>query len=324
MKATMVTALTCLLLLAAADVRGESAALGTASGSSFSLGGSARVLAMGGAGTAAVEEPAAIWVNPAQMARLDRHAVSFMHGVWVEDVALEQIALVLPGPQGRFGVAVTVLRVRDVEGYDAAGNSTGAFTPMDISVAGGYSFESGPLAFGAAGKYVKSELAEGAVAVAGAADAGVSYRPVPNLNLSAAGLHVGSNLKYERESARMPTTLRGGAAYVFPGAGVTVAADGVKPLDGDLAVHLGVEESFALLDTVNFDLRGGWHSGAPRGDLSGASAGCGVEWAPPFVAPPPSLGGDPSYPIRGVRVDYAWTPLGELGAAHWFSFLIRF
>ena len=31
-----------------------------------------------------------------------------------------------------------------------------------------------------------------------------------------------------------------------------------------------------------------------------------------------------TYFVSAVRVDYAWTPMGELGEAHWFSFGLVF
>ncbi len=311
---------------------GASRAVGTASGAGISLGGSTRLLALGGAGMAALEEPAAIWVNPAQIARLDNYALSLMHGIWVEDVMLDQVAVVIPAPVGRFGGALTYLRVNDIETFDATGRSTGTFTPNDLTVTGAYAMVSGPLVFGVAGKYVQSELASDVKATALALDAGISFTPMPNLTIAAAGLHLGSTLEYDRASARLPATIRGGVSYLLPKSHVTLVSDVVKPIDGDVVAHLGVEKGVEFRKTFGLDLRAGWHNGAPRGSLSGASAGCGVRWIPEAgITESESLygsGGEVdgarSYPIKGVRVDYAWTPMGELGVAHWFSLLLSF
>jgi hypothetical protein len=319
-------------VVSAVVAEGANRAVGTASGAGVSLGGSTRSLAMGGAGMAVLEEPAAIWLNPAQIARLNTYALSLMHGIWVEDVLLDQVAVAIPAPVGRFGGALTYLRVQDIEMFDATGRSTGTFTPSDLTATGAYAMVSGPLVFGVAGKYVQSELASGVKATAVAADAGVSFTPMPNLTFAAAGLHLGSTLKYDRVGARLPATVRGGVAYLLPGSHVALVTDLVKPIDGDVIAHLGVEEGVSFHRTLGLDLRAGWHTGAPRGSLSGASAGCGVNWVPEAGLDEPGVvsgsgspfGASRAYPIKGVSVDYAWTPMGELGVAHWFSLLLSF
>ena len=112
-----------LLLLATASLAGN-ATIGTSSGAGMNLGGSARALAMGGAGTAAIKEPAAIWVNPAQIGRLGTYELSLMHGMWVEDVAIDQVALAVPAPSGRFGGALTFLHMKEMVSFDASGRSS--------------------------------------------------------------------------------------------------------------------------------------------------------------------------------------------------------
>ena len=165
-------------------------------------------------------------------------------------------------------------------------------------------------------------------AAAAAVDLGISFMPVPALTVSAAALHLGSELKYDRESAPLPTTLRCGAAYVVEAYGVTVAADVVKPWDGDLAVHAGAEERITLHKELAFSLRGGWHSKAPTGGARGMAAGVGIDWHPAGGFTDTEgyrkLGGVAPYAVSAVMVDYAWTPMGELGTAHWFSLALVF
>ena len=284
---------------------------------------------MGGTGVAEIREPAAIWINPAQLAWLGAPEISFMHGVWVEDVALEQLAVAMPTPFGRFGGALTVLRISDIESFDASGNLTGTFSPLDLSLTGAYAYAFGDLAFGVAGTYLRSKLASDARATAFAGGAGVSFTPQPALTISVAALHLGSALKFDQKAASLPVTIRGGASYLLPAYGVTLAADAIKPRDGDLSVHVGAEERIPLREELSVNVRGGWRSRAPSGgSVSGATAGGGLLWQPVKgfggSRRVREFGEERSHPVRAIRLDYAWTPMGELGAAHWFSVALIF
>lgn len=328
MKTMVMVGLVWLLGAATTAAAGISSGAGTVGGQGISLGSSARSLAMGGAGVAAIKEPAAIWINPAQIVRLKTPGMSFMHGVWLEDVALDQFAVGLPIPVGFVGGALTLVRVQDIQSFDASGNPAGTITPSDLSLTAAYALSVGKVAVGLAGTYFRSELADDARATAFAGDVGASVRPVPELTISVSALHMGSTLKFDAQKAQLPMTIRGGAAYAVPAYGVTAAADVVKPLKNEVSVHLGLEERVTLHRDVSLNVRGGWRSRAPTGRLSGVAAGGGLLWHP--VHGFADRGGEEdagqgkSYFVSAVRVDYAWTPMGELGEAHWFSFGLVF
>ena len=316
----MALALAWIVLSAPGPALGGSSAAGTKGFSGINLGGSARLLAMGGAGTAGVREPAAIWVNPARLAGMQAPEMSFTHGVWLVDTTLEQFAGAYPTPLGILGGAFSIVRAGEIDEFDKNGVETGSFTPADSEFSGAYAVSLGSFAFGAVASYLRSELADDATAAAFAGGFGAGFAPHPALTVSAAVLHVGSSLKYDRKASSLPATLRGGVSYSLRSAGVSLAADAVKPGDGEIEFRGGAEEEFRVLDELSASVRCGWHSLAPGpgGGTTGISAGGGITWRPGRGL------GDSERDISAVRVDYAWTPMGDLGAAHWFSFALIF
>lgn len=299
------------------------AGAGTTGGAALSIGGSARALGMGGAGAGALAEAAAVWVNPAQLARLDSPQLSFMHGAYAGSVSLEQFAVagpVAPVP-GRLGAALTSLRAGTLDVVDSVGTPAGTFSPGEIAVTGSWAIQRGRLAVGAAASWITSDLGLGAEASAFAGDVGVSLAPTPELTLGVAAQHLGTALGYGGAEAALPLTIRGGAAYALQPFRLTFAVDAVKPADADVSVRGGAEKGFAVRPDVSVAARAGYATAGPRGGLAGLALGAGVHWRPADVpGGERAIEGEPRrWDIRGVRVDYAWTPLGELGAAHWFS-----
>ena len=148
------------------------------------------------------------------------------------------------------------------------------------------------------------------------------------LSLAAAVQHLGTGLDYGGKTSSLPVTIRGGAAVTLADLGLVVVADGVKPSDGDLSVRAGAEKSFAVRSDVSIAVRAGWRSGAPQGSLSGLAAGADVFWHPDGGFNDPALAGIGESPegrgVTGFRLSYAWTPLGELGDAHWFAVALSF
>jgi len=300
---------------------------GTASGTVVHLGSTARVLAMGGGGMADVAEPGAIWLNPAELARQQTPATSFLHGAWVQGVALEQLAVASPTPLGTVGGAVMMLRAGEIAGYDATGASTASISPADTLGSLAWATAVDRYTVGAAASYLSSQLADDAKASAFALDAGGSAQVLPELAVSAAVQHVGGRLTYAATGARLPAMIRAGGAWALPAYRMTVVLDAVKPQDGSAGLRAGAEERLIVRNDLSLAVRAGYHTDGPRGGAAGATAGAGFDWHPAG-----GFGGDvrtpveepKSYLVKAVRVEYAWTPLGELGAANWFSVALIF
>ena len=249
--------------------------------------------------------------------------VAFVHGAYIGGVSLEQLAVGGLTPVGAFGGGMRLLRMGDIDSYDKDGLSVGSVSPAQQALSLGWAWPGGSWSAGVSGTYLRSQLAADAKADAWAGDAGANVILTPGLSIAAAVQHLGSGLDYGGKSANLPMTVRGGVAYEVTDIGLLVAVDGVKPADADLSVRAGAEKSLALRSDVTAAVRAGWCGGTPQGSLTGFSAGAEVFWHPSggFVEPGAARFETEtrSYWVSGIRVAYAWTPLGELGTAHWFS-----
>ncbi len=304
---------------------------GTAAGSFLSLGGGARTLAMGGAGVAEQKGPNAIFTNPAQLAREDRGGGSFTHGIYLEGTSLEQLAVSVPTPAGSFGIAMSAFRVGEIESYDNSGTPLGTFSPWDLSLSAAYAYPLGPVAVGGLVSYLQSELAPGSRARGFCADAGVSACPLPDFSVGISLQHMGTPLEYDREANALPLTIRAGASYELDEAGLVFVSDVMKPKDESASIRMGVNKAARVGETVGMNLRAGWRSGAGGGGVAGLALGGGISWrvVEDFMDWPARVRAvgeksPPNYRISLACVDYAWTPMGELGQAHWFSFALMF
>ncbi len=319
-----------LLALAAPGRAAIDGAAGTAGDAFAGVGGSARALAMGGAGAADLREPGAIWVNPAQLAGLEGAGAGvFLHGLYVQDVAVDQLAIAVPTALGTFGGAYGSMRMGEIEALDRLGSPAALpLSPQDWTAGGAWAGRVGAFAAGASAWYLRSELAPGADAVAYAGDFGGSWTPIPAFAAGLAVQHLGSGLDYGGKAAALPLTIRLGAGFRPARTGLTLVADAVKAGGTAIALHAGAEERLTLAPGWWADLRGGWRTGAPSGgSATGVSAGAGVDWRPADTGARLASASDEPYErfgVSGVRVDYAWTPLGELGQVHWLSFSLAF
>jgi len=301
---------------------------GTSAGTAVNVGGSARSLAMGGCGETGRGEAAAVWINPSLLARLAQPQLSFMHGMWVEGVSVEQCAVGQPTGYGSFAAGFTAIRIGSIDTYNSWGTPTGKYSPGDMAVSLAYALGARMLTFGVAGSWLKSDLAEGVGATTMAFDAGASVVPFPPLTVSVSALHMGGSLKYGSRTASLPQTVRGGASFAFGKTGLTAAVEAIKPADGIHEIRAGAEEEFTAGKGFMVAARGGWRNGAPEGSMSGLTLGGGIRWYPGKDSDesnqPGEADGEVSYLIGAIALDYAWTPLGELGNAHWFSIALIF
>src|SRR5439155_1537322 len=84
--------------------------------------------------------------------------------------------------------------------------------------------------------------------------------------------HLGSTLSYGGASARLPVTIRGGAACTLPPYRMTVVLDAVKPQDGAVGLRAGAEQRFIVRDELTLAVRAGYHNDGPRGGAGDPAA----------------------------------------------------
>jgi hypothetical protein len=138
---------------------------------------------------------------------------------------------------------------------------------------------------------------------------------------SAAVRHAGASLDFGGGAADLPLVARGGAAVDVASVGLTLAAEAVRAAAAGWSLRAGGEKRFGLSGGSVAALRAGWRNDGPSGNLQGLSAGGAFLWRLPGngAAADRDLGTGPGWMVRALRFEYAWTPMGELGTAHWLA-----
>lgn len=285
------------LLLAAGPARAGGGP-GTAVAPVFKLGVGARAAGMGDAFVSLADDAEASAWNPAGLARVPRKTVSLMHFSLFEDVNYEYLGYAHPVGRGGVGGHLAYLftdaiprTVEDAGGAFDPARSGGTFrnSELKLNLAGGWA-PAEWAAVGAGGSYfqdrVDKDTADGFMG-----DLGALLRPHPRVWAGAALQNWGPAI---RGGARPPAQTRFGAHW-SPREGSIIAAGSSFAHDSDRrAFSLGVEQWFNGVGAV----RGGYRFGDRR-DAGGNrfSAGLGLR-------------------LGSTRVDYAFSPMGELGHTH--------
>lgn len=278
---------------------------GTAAGNFLTLGSGSRWAALGGAGTALIDDACSLYWNPGAMTSVKKQSAELMHAAYLESTSYSEGNYVRHfGPGGALGVGVTHFSSGDLDQKDTSGNDTGTFTPNDLAVSLGYAKILGPVSLGGSAKYVKTTIVDSASTWA--LDLGVQSKPLMNdrLRLAATAYNLGGTLKYDKEEEDLPQEFRVGAAYKI--SKVNLVLDGAFPKSGDTYFAGGIEYKQSLGDQWGLGARTGY-STRSAGDVSGLTGvtfGLGIS--------------------RGsFGVDYALVPQGDLGMTHWMALVYR-
>jgi hypothetical protein len=267
------------------------------------IGAGAEAAALGGAYTAKADGPNAIYWNPAGLAGSER-SVTLTHTALYDEASHDFAAFSAKGLGGNVGAAITWLSYGSINGRDINGLSADGFSAEDMALSLAYAKSwNKDLNVGLAGKYIHSRIGSetgGAFAL----DAGVNWlTPVKNLKAAFTAQNLGPEFKFAGNSSPLPLTWGLGASYTGINK-LELTLDGrTRPKDGDdeLCLGAGYRLAKALV------LRAGYNSKAAKpaksedtkglnalDNLRGLSAGFGVE-------------------ISNFKLDYAFTPYGELG-----------
>lgn len=284
----------------------------TASGAAFlKLGVGARAAGMGWARTAAAEGASAVHDNPGGLAWLARPEASASHAAFMEGSRLDSLSYARPAGPAVLGASALFLSQPGLEGRGANRERTGAFQAADGAAALTLSRRAGDAAgAGINVRFFRQRLGE-ASAEGAALDAGVSWRtPLRGVRLGGVLSHMGPSVRLGESSGRLPTALTVGASYA-PMPSLLFALDAHRPFfDGEGRVFMGLE--FSPLPGVSLRagqafsaLSGGKPDASPFSFSEGFGAGVGVS-------------------VSRCRVDYAFTPAGELGNQQRISVSVRF
>lgn len=269
----------------------------------------ARQVGMGQAFTAIANDSNAAWWNPAGLGTLTSREISATDAQLFADTRYDTLSYAHPMPSATVGLSIGYLRHGEIEGRTADRKKAGKFGASDMVAGVSFGRPAGDLHVGGTMKFVRSSIADES-ATGFAADVGVLMpTKVPGLTFGASLQNVGPGMKFISERDPLPLTVSMGAGYQTP-MGLTLSADVKRNVtDEQTNVAVGMEMPLLAAVTARAGYQratfGGASLGGPSTGLAGFAGGLGLK-------------------IFGYSVDYAFTPMGELGAAQRISLTAKF
>lgn len=264
---------------------------GTSAAGLVSQPGSARLLAMGGAGTAAARGAQALGWNPANLIGPSTFHSEFSFRRHFMDTELGYFSAAWPTPWGVPAIGMTYAQTRNIQGFDQSGTMTNTFQTreMDVQLAWAMAFQQFQL--GVSGHFFQQDLSSTQLKGWGL-DLGASYLATSWLKTALSLLRAGQT---ELEDP-LSTELRAGL-QLQPFAQMAIAVDAALPRDSEPYLAAGVE----WLPWPIIALRAGWRNGpATTGewsDLNWLTTGIGLMW-------------------QDFTLDYVFEPAGFVEDSH--------
>jgi len=320
--AAMQSALTAVLLLAAAVPARAVAdppyfsnkAIGTTTADFLNLPVGARAAGMGGAYTAVSDEASAIYWNPAGLVQIPKLSAVFMRAQYVDDISYQYAAYAHRlSYDAVIAASILLTDIGSISHTDVSGNimPDAAFTPRDEVFTLSYSkaileFSDKDIdvSVGVSAKYIRSKIVESASSYAG--DIGVmtyNFGDIP-YRLAVTVTNMGGGLKYSDESNPLPLAMKLGGS-INPFKNMLISADVVFPKQNKPNLLVGAELATTPNELTRLCVRAGLNAQEMRDGLTGFSLGLGAT-------------------LHFFSLDYAFVPLGELGATHRISLTFDF
>lgn len=287
--------------------------VGTFDGQFLKIGVGARGAAMGGAFVAVADDATALYYNAAGIARIDqdRSELSINHANWPAEMNFDQVGYVFHVKKipGAFGLHARSLSMQPME-------ETTAYQPYGT----GRTFDAGMMAFGltyarsftdkfSAGvtaNFIHEGLADLSQQTT-AFDIGTLYDVgTAGMKIGMAISNIGSQIKFIDREARIPGIFRVGTSATLLNSSdqkLVGSFEFSHPPDNSERMNVGAEYSFRKY----LFLRGGYNINY---DSEALAAGVGFHF-------PVSVAGM-------ADLDYAYTDMLDLGAAHRFSLKFLF
>ncbi len=313
MNGKVIVALVAAISLAAWTSKAHAAfsgkAAGTRAGQFLKLPVGAKAIGMGEAATAIADDANAIYYNVAGLAKLEKKSAEYMFSKYVEETNYHWIAFGMPISEklGSVGIGIQYFSAGDINETDLNASKVGTFNPSDLAVNLAYAHHifSNEHSLGLNLKIINSKIKESATTVAVDLGAECHKYMEGKLMLGFAVQNLGGSLKYETESDNLPLLIKLGTGYKVQ-ENWTAAFDLVFPEDNQPTFALGTDYKHKLSDDMSVSGRLGYNSRSSKVDgFNGVSIGFG-------------------FGFQIATLDYAWSPLGDLGTTHRISLGVKF
>jgi len=208
---------------------------------------STRVAGLSEAYVAIADDENAILYNPAGLGKSIRNTFALNHTEWLEDIRFANLIYTHKISNGfSAGISLSHMYMPDIPLItDASGVQDGSITVSStiVNIGAGYHLFRG-FYIGSTVKYFNDNLA-GNTANGFAFDAGIySNTFLSGLTFGAAVQNLGAEIKYIKDSFKIPFTYRAGFAYKVETFPLQIGVDVVKSVDSEYNINLGSEYSF--------------------------------------------------------------------------------
>ena len=295
----------------------DSSSAGTKTGTFLKIATGARAAAMGEAFTATADDAFAQDWNPAAVTNIKYKSVAMMHSMYIADTSLSYLAYgENTGDMGAWGIAAKYMNYGSLAGMDEHGSESSKFSPFDLSLSIAFScyvtgFNKDPeerFIMGAAGKFISSKIYEADNTLS--ADIGILSPWFFNrsLRLAFSGQNLIGSMRYDKEKNDLPLVLRGGAILKLSNV-LILTSDIIGYNDYDPVFAAGGELNIEPSKDLEISLRAGLNNRLKDSNAQSSgniSFGAGIKFNDVY------------------SIDYAFSPLGDLGSVHRFSLSVNF
>lgn len=287
--------------------------VGTFDGQFLKIGVGARAAAMGGAFVAVADDATALYYNAAGIARIDaeKSEISLNHANWPAELSFDQVGYVfhvkkIPGAFGVSARALTMQPMEETTAYQPYGTGrTFDAGMMTVGLTYARSFTD-KFSAGVTGNFIHEGLADLSQQTV-AFDIGTLYDVgTAGMKIGMAIQSIGSQVKFIEREARIPAIFRVGTSATLmstPEQRLVGSFEFSHPPDNSERMNVGAEYAFRNY----LFLRGGYNMNY---DSEGIAGGAGFHF--------------PVSAVGMADLDYAYTDMRDLGAAHRFSLKFQF
>ncbi|MBI5883567.1 MAG: PorV/PorQ family protein [Elusimicrobia bacterium] len=262
-----------------------------------------RSLGMGEGGVAVAAGAGAVSVNPAALNAVEKHHAYFTHAFEHTGMGTDYASYGLTYKSHHAGLSYQHVGYSSTMGTDDAGNKTVDVSPSDTAYGFAYGTKLGGVDLGVMLKFVYSKIVDTASAMTW--DLGGQYKLGEDWAFGLAAQNLGGDMKFEQVNDPLPLRVAAGLGWK-PMPDWLIVLDMVNPVYSASYVALGSEYTIKVSDWGALSLRLGANSRTPElKALSGIKAGFGFRF-------------------KGLDVDYALNPAGELGQGHHVGMGFRF